>query len=63
VMAAKAGHGADYLVMCARMNEMLLYAQSAPNGLAAQLSRGRIPDWLQPLPTKGPLRIYKVKRD
>ncbi|WP_201450213.1 hypothetical protein [Sphingobium yanoikuyae] len=63
VMAAKAGHGADYLVMCARMNEMLLYAQSEPKGLAAQLSRGNVPDWLQPLPTKGPLRIYKVRRD
>ena len=61
VMAVKAGRGADYLVMCPRMNEMLLYAQDAPNGLAAQLARGRIPQWLEPLPTKGPLKIYRIR--
>lgn len=63
VMAVKAGQGADYLVMCARMNEVLLYAQSAPDGLAAQLARNKVPEWLERLPSKGPLRIYKVRRD
>lgn len=63
VMAVRAGQGADYLVMCARINEVLLYAQSAPNGLAAQLAQNKVPDWLERLPNKGPLRIYRVRRD
>lgn len=63
VMSAGGGKGADYLVVCPRMNEMLLYAQSAPNGLAAQLARGQVPAWLQPLPGKGALHIYRVRRD
>jgi hypothetical protein len=50
-------------VTCASLTEYALYAKEHPQSLAAQLSRGRIPDWLQPLPTKGPLRIYKVRRD
>jgi hypothetical protein len=63
IMSVKAGRGADYLVTCARMTEMLLYIQSAPNGLAAQLAHNNVPDWLTPLPGKGPLRIYRVRRD
>jgi hypothetical protein len=63
IMAGRAGRGADYLVLCPRMNEMLLYAKSAPNGLAAQLARGHVPGWLEPVPAKGPLKIYRVRRD
>lgn len=60
VMAVNGGRGADYLVLCNHMNEMLIYAQVAPQGLAAQLSKGNIPDWLKPLPNKGLLKIYRV---
>lgn len=63
VMAARGGKGADYVVFCPRMNEMLLYAQSAPKGFAARLARGEVPVWLDPLPTKGPLKIYRVRRE
>lgn len=62
VMGVKAGHGADYLLTCSELNEYRAYIKSAPHGLAAQLSRGRVPAWLTPLPGKGPLRIYRVNR-
>lgn len=60
VMAVNGGRGADYLVLCNHMNEVLAYAQVAPKGLAAQLSSGKIPDWLKPVPNKGLLKIYRV---
>jgi hypothetical protein len=63
IQSVNGGRGADYVVTCASLTEYALYAKEHPQSLAAQLSRGRIPDWLQPLPTKGPLRIYKVRRD
>lgn len=62
VMAVGNGHGADYVVLCPRMNEILLYAKDAPDGLAARLSRGQVPDWLEPVPTRGVMRIYRVRR-
>jgi len=63
IQSVNGGRGADYVVTCASLTEYALYAKEHPQSLAAQLSRGRIPDWLQPLPTKGPLRIYKVRGD
>jgi hypothetical protein len=56
------GKGADYLLTCSDLNEYRAYIKIAPHGLAAQLSRGRVPAWLTPLPGKGPLRIYRVNR-
>jgi hypothetical protein len=63
VMGVKAGRGADYLVMCARMNEILLYTQSGHDSLATRLSRNQTPDWLERLPAAPPLRIYRVRKD
>jgi hypothetical protein len=60
IMAANGGRGAQYLVMCPRMNEMLIYAHTAPNGLAAQLAKGKPPVWLQPVPITAPLRLYRI---
>ncbi|MFC3439974.1 hypothetical protein ACFOKF_01970 [Sphingobium rhizovicinum] len=54
---------AHYLVSCDGLNEMRLYGQANVHGLAAMLAKGRTPDWLAPLPGKGPLRIYRIRRD
>lgn len=54
------GRGADYVVTCAGLNEMTLYARARPQGLAARLARGEVPDWLKPVPTRGPLKLYRV---
>lgn len=63
IRSVNGGHGADYVVTCARLTEYALYANERPQSLSAHLMRGHVPGWLQPLPTKGPLRIYKVRRD
>ncbi len=63
IRSVNGGHGADYVVTCAGLTEYALYAKDQPQSLSAHLMRGQVPGWLQPLPTKGPLRIYKVKRD
>ena len=55
--------GVDYVVTCSDLNEFRKYEAAAPNGLAGMLGKGQSPTWLQPLPGKGPLRIYKVRRD
>lgn len=59
---ARGGPAADYVLICPGMNEVLLYKKDAPGGLAAVLSNGGHPDWLEPVPGKGPLQIYKVRR-
>jgi hypothetical protein len=54
---------AHYVVTCDGLTEYRLYEQENRRGLAALLAKGAIPDWLTPLPGKGPLRIYRVRRD
>lgn len=54
------GRGADYVVTCPTLNEMKMYIKDSPHGLAAALSRGDVPAWLMPVPTQGPLKIYRV---
>jgi hypothetical protein len=39
----------DYIVMCAGGYEQIEFSQQAPDGLAARLNRGEVPDFLQPL--------------
>lgn len=59
-----ASREADYLAMCTDMAEAGLYAREAPSGLAAELIRGKAPDWLEPVDIGGPpqLRLYRVAR-
>lgn len=52
---------ATYLVTCNGLNELRLYAKTNPAGLAALLARGTPPAWLEPLPAKGPLRLYRIR--
>jgi hypothetical protein len=51
---------ATYVVTCDGLNEYRLYGEANREGLAAMLARGKIPDWLEPLPTKGPLKLYRI---
>ncbi|MDX3901288.1 MAG: hypothetical protein QHC40_12390 [Sphingobium sp.] len=60
IAALNGGRGADYVVTCAGLNEMAIYAKARPRGLAARLARGEAPDWLRPVSTRGPLKIYRV---
>lgn len=57
-----AGSGATYLVGCDSLTELRSYARENPSGLAAMVRQGRAPDWLEPLPGKGPLRIWRISR-
>jgi hypothetical protein len=57
-----AGSGATYLVGCDSLTELRSYARENPEGLAAMVRQGRAPNWLEPLPGKGPLRIWRIRR-
>jgi len=54
----------DYIVLCRGSLEQLEFKQLAPDGLAAGLARGEIPDFLQPLDLVGAakLAIWRVRR-
>ncbi|MGW8201374.1 hypothetical protein ACWGM0_02340 [Sphingomonas bisphenolicum] len=54
---------AAYVVTCEGLTEYRLYGQENGQGLAALLAKGSPPDWLQPLPAKSPLRIWRIRRD
>lgn len=60
IMGLNGGKGADYVVTCHELNEVKHYRADFPQSLAAVLERNKPPHWLQPVPVKGPLRIYKV---
>jgi hypothetical protein len=60
--ARLAARHVDYLAFCAGGPERFNYAQAAADGLAAQLGRGEVPAFLDPLPSGTPLSIYRVKR-
>jgi hypothetical protein len=63
IAGVNGGKGADYIVTCSDLEEYRAYARIAPQGLAAQLSRGHAPDWLTPLPSDGPLNIWRIRRE
>ena len=54
---------AGLLLICPNLGEASLNIRRAPNGFAAQLQAGRIPDWLEPvaLPAGSPFRLWRVK--
>ncbi|MFM9852964.1 MAG: AcrB/AcrD/AcrF family protein [Sphingomonadaceae bacterium] len=55
-------HGATLLLICPNMSESTIYKAQNPKGFYAQLSQGRVPDWLVPvtLPNQSPLRLWRV---
>lgn len=54
-------HGVRYVVLVPNSNEVKLYRSTGKTGLAAQLSAGRIPDWLEPLPMPKDTLGFRVK--
>lgn len=53
---------ADYVVACSALKQMHIMAEAAPNGLAAALIAGRIPDWLEPVDAKAqPNAAFRVR--
>lgn len=51
--------GVDYVLICAGAPELTLYRR-AREGLAAELARGAVPAYLQPLPLgDSPLQVYR----
>ena len=56
--------GARYVVTCADIGEMAVYRQAGgPQSLAARLSEGDAPAWLEPVALDGPeaLRLWRVR--
>lgn len=53
---------ADYVVLCRGSLELLELTDMAPDGLAARLGRGEVPDFLQPVPLEpgGNLAVWRV---
>jgi len=40
----------DYVLICPNYSESTIYRFEAPNGFYAQLAKGNVPAWLQPIP-------------
>ena len=45
--------GTDYVALCRGSLELLELTDMAPDGLAARLGRGEVPDFLQPVELNG----------
>jgi hypothetical protein len=55
--------GVDYVAFCPGAPERHIYAAAAPDGLAAALGRGEVPDFLERIPLEGtPLAVYRARR-
>lgn len=55
-------YGSDYLLVCPNMSTATIFMSEAPNGFYGQLTRGKVPSWLQPvqLPKDSPFVMWKV---
>ena len=62
--AILAKYHADYLMTCPMMSQSTVFVAEAPKGFYAQLAKGQVPAWLEPvdLGPKSPLKLWKVRR-
>ena len=61
--ARLAALGVDYVAFCPGAPERHNYAAAAPDGLAAALARGEVPDFLERIPLDGTdLAVYRARR-
>ena len=62
--ATLAKYRADYLLVCPKSSSTTLFMAAAPKGFYAQLNRGQVPAWLQPveLPKDSPFKMWRVAR-
>lgn len=53
---------ADYLLICPMMSQSTVFRSAAPDGFYAQLEKGKVPAWLQPidLGPNNPMKMWKV---
>lgn len=58
-----AKHKATLLLICPNMPKSTLYSTRSLNGFYAQLDKGKVPEWLEPvaLPAKSPFKLWRVK--
>ena len=57
-----ARRGITHLVVCAGESELGFYARKDPIGLWAQLLKGKVPAWLEPMPDMGKgIKVWKVR--
>jgi hypothetical protein len=55
-------HGIKYLAVCPKEAELGFYAKKDPKGLWAQVNKGNVPLWLEPLPARGEgIKIWRVR--
>ena len=54
----------DYLLICPNMATATIFMSEAPHGFYAQISKGKVPPWLErvPLPKNSPFVMWRVKR-
>lgn len=54
--------GIDYLALCPAETELAIYARKDPGGLWAQMAKGKIPAWLEPLGSRGEgIKVWRVR--
>ena len=56
---ARAAH-ATHLAFCPELSEVRVLSQREPEGLAAQLRDGHVPDWLSRVPLDGPWQVFRI---
>jgi hypothetical protein len=63
--AIAAQHKASLLLVCDDMAETTVYRARNQNGFYAQLHRGKVPNWLEPLalPKNSPFRLWRIRYD
>ena len=62
--AIVAKYRSDYVLICPNMSTATIFRAEAPKGFYGQLSRGRVPGWLTPvpLPQDSPFKMWRVQR-
>jgi hypothetical protein len=57
-------YDADYLLTCPNSSTTTIFIAEASDGFYGQLSRGEVPDWLDPveLPENSPFRMWRIER-
>lgn len=54
--------GIDFLVLCPGEEELAFYAKKDPEGLWGNMSRGKVPDWLEPFPdTRKGIKVWRIR--
>ncbi|HEV2043502.1 MAG TPA: AcrB/AcrD/AcrF family protein, partial [Sphingomicrobium sp.] len=61
--AILAKYRAKYLLTCPMMSQSTVFVAEAPKGFYAQLAKGQVPAWLEPvdLGKDSPLKLWRVK--